>query len=445
MSVGTVIRGFRQSRVTGWLRERPAWTVAGWAMLAAFTAYGSMYAFRKPFSAATYTGAFAGIDYKTLLVLAQLTGYTLSKFLGIKFVSEATPRRRGMMVLGLIGFAELSLILFAVVPAPWNAGCLFLNGLPLGMVWGLIFAFLEGRRVTEWMVLGLSLSMIFSSGWVKAVGLHSMASWGIDEFWMPAFTGMIFLPPLILSLWMLAMLPPPDAADVAARTLRCPMDREARHAFLRRYWPGVTLLVAGYMLLMTYRDVRDTFQVDVLHDLGVAASAGQLAGIETRVGIAVMITIGLFSLIRSNRHAFNACCGLIAAGGLLTGAATAWWQAGHLDPQLWMAASGVGLYASFIAYQAIVFERLLASLKVVGTAAFLITLCDSHGYLTTIGLYFFKVFGGVEIRWVKVLTLGGYGLGVLLPLLMMLSMFAFGRGRPAGNLPVTGPAPLPER
>lgn len=396
-------------------------------MIAAFTAYGCMYAFRRPFTAAQYAGEFWGLDYKTLLVLAQLAGYTISKFLGIKFVSEATAARRVFMVLGLIGVAELALLLFAVTPSPWNAAWLFLNGLPLGMVWGLIFAFLEGRRVTEFMALGLSLSLIFCSGWTKAAGLYVMQAWSISELWMPVVTGALFMPLLLLSLWMLAALPPPDAADVAARTLRQPMDRAARRAFLRRYWCSVSLLIGGYMGLMTYRDVRDTFQVDILHELGVAASAGQLAAIETQVGIAVIIALGFFALIKCNQRAFAVCCGLIALGGLLTGAATWLLQRAELSPQAWMTLTGIGLYAAFVPYQAILFERMLANLRVAGTAAFLIAVCDSYGYLSTISLYCFKVFGSTRVSWVELLSMGGYALSILVPFTALTALIVLAR------------------
>ncbi len=49
------------------------------AAIAAFITYLSMYAFRKPFSAGTFDGLFLwGIDYKILLIISQLIGYTLS-------------------------------------------------------------------------------------------------------------------------------------------------------------------------------------------------------------------------------------------------------------------------------------------------------------------------------------------------------------------------------
>jgi hypothetical protein len=35
-----------------------------------------------------------GVGYKTVLVTAQVLGYTLSKFFGIKVVAEVQPHRR---------------------------------------------------------------------------------------------------------------------------------------------------------------------------------------------------------------------------------------------------------------------------------------------------------------------------------------------------------------
>jgi hypothetical protein len=55
----------------------------------------------------------------------------------------------------LIAAGEIALLLFGFVPRPWNAVCLFLNGLPLGMVFGLVLGFLEGRQLTEALAAGL--------------------------------------------------------------------------------------------------------------------------------------------------------------------------------------------------------------------------------------------------------------------------------------------------
>ncbi|HSJ02436.1 MAG TPA: DUF5690 family protein, partial [Verrucomicrobium sp.] len=229
------------------------------AAAAAFTTYTCMYAFRRPFTVGTYEGLTVfGADYKSVAVVVQIMGYMMSKFVGIKVVSETKPERRVALILTLIGISALGLLLFASLPPPWNVVGLLINGLPLGMIWGLVFGFLEGRRVTEFLGLGMSLSVIFSSGWVKSAGgwlLH----FGVPEFWMPLTTGLLFVPPLCLAVAVLGCLPPPDQADRAARSTRVPMDKAARRAFLRQWWPGVVMLTGAYLCLMTYRDVRDTF------------------------------------------------------------------------------------------------------------------------------------------------------------------------------------------
>src|SRR5215469_10740626 len=119
---------------------------------AGFSAYFAMYAFRKPFTAATFEavpGWGFALDYKIALVVAQVAGYALSKFIGVKVISEIEARNRARAILALIGVSWLALVAFALLPAPWNVIALFVNGLPLGMIWGLVYGYMEGRRVSE--------------------------------------------------------------------------------------------------------------------------------------------------------------------------------------------------------------------------------------------------------------------------------------------------------
>lgn len=109
------------------------------ASLAAFITYMSMYAFRKPFTASTYEGlSLWGLDYKILLIISQMIGYTLSKYLGIKYVAELNERNRVWVLIGLMSLALLSLLLFGLIPYPYNLPLMFVNGLPLGMIWGVV-------------------------------------------------------------------------------------------------------------------------------------------------------------------------------------------------------------------------------------------------------------------------------------------------------------------
>src|SRR5262245_66530267 len=79
-----------------------------WCVVAAFGAYGCMYAFRKPFTAGTFSTEPFAAGFKTWLVLAQVLGYTISKFIGIKVIAEMRPERRVMILLGLVAFSDLA-------------------------------------------------------------------------------------------------------------------------------------------------------------------------------------------------------------------------------------------------------------------------------------------------------------------------------------------------
>src|ERR1700753_3778946 len=126
-------------RFRAWVAAAPAPVFALYGGSMAFGAYFAMYAFRKPFTVASYADAAPVlVEYKIALVIAQVFGYALSKVAGVKVISEMPPHRRAAAILALIGAAEICLILFALIPTPWNIACLFANGLMLGMIWGLV-------------------------------------------------------------------------------------------------------------------------------------------------------------------------------------------------------------------------------------------------------------------------------------------------------------------
>ena len=162
-----------RSRITTWLEQAPAPVMNLYAVVVAFAAYSCVYAFRKPFTAATFEGLhFAGtqIELKTALVVSQIIGYGLAKYAGIKYVTEASRARRAWMVAALIAWAELAMVLFAILPTEWKVAAMLLNGFPLGMIWGLMVRYLEGRRTSDILLAGLACSFIVASG--KAASRH---------------------------------------------------------------------------------------------------------------------------------------------------------------------------------------------------------------------------------------------------------------------------------
>jgi hypothetical protein len=379
----------------------------GYVVALAFSAYFCMYAFRKPFAAAKFESLYflgTQIELKTAFVISQILGYALSKFIGIKVCSEANRGRRAPMLIGLVIVAELALVLFAVLPQDWKVVAIFFNGLPLGMVWGLVVLYLEGRRTSEILLAGLSVSYIVASGVVKDFGLALMAGDGlfgiealrfpvaVSEFWMPAAAGLIFLPFFIAAVCLLNLAPEPTTLDVAERTERVPMYREERRDFLRRFAPGIVMLVTAYFFLTAFRDFRDNYQVDVLRELGYNSDQHKsaISVMEFRVAIGVLAALAALFLIHNNRHALMGVFAMMIAGVVLLGGATALWQAGRISGLWWVMLLGFGVYFTYVPFGSVLFDRLIASTRVAGTAVFAIYVADALGYTGSIIVQLYK-------------------------------------------------------
>ena len=392
---------------------------------AAFCTYACMYAFRKGITAVTFEGmAFAGIGYKTWLITAQVLGYAVSKGLGVKYVSEMSPGRRAGNMLGLVGAALLALLGFALVPAPYNIIFLFLNGLPLGMVYGITLGFLEGRRQTDALVAGLTASFIFASGFVKTVALSIKSGWGVSEFWLPFVTGSLFVLPMLGSVYALTLLPPPTADDRALRTERKPMSQPDRRAFVRNFGPGLVLLIMSYVLLTAFRDFRDNFGPEILRDAGVE-NPGIFARTETLVAVGVLVVMALLQRVTDNFRAFVLLNGIMLAGGALVGLSTWAYSVEMLSPGTWFLLTGLGLYMGYVPCNGLYFERLVAAFRYVSTVGFIVTLADWYGYLGSVGVLLYKNFGQGDISFRQFFMYGAYTLAVLYSVLVVISFLYF--------------------
>ena len=230
----------------------------------AFMAYTGMYAVRKSFLAGQFEGveAVSGFHFKTLLIIGQVLGYMVSKFIGIRLVPEIPPYKRFGAIVGLVGFGLLMLLAFAYVPVPLKPLAMFLNGLPLGMIFGLVLVYLEGRKNSELLAAGLSATFIFSTGLVKSTGIWLMQGFQISEWMMPFDTGAVFFPMLLIAAYGLNKSKPPTAIDKKLRTERVPMDKKARLDFMKKHGAVFFVLVLVYVLLTVVRDFRDNFIVE---------------------------------------------------------------------------------------------------------------------------------------------------------------------------------------
>lgn len=397
-----------------------------YATLVAFCLYTCIFAFRKTFTVGTFEGlAYWGVSYKVWLIIAQVIGYGLAKFIGIKVISELPAFKRARGILIMISVAGISWLFFAITPAPYNIFFLFTNGLPLGMGWGLVFGYLEGRRVTEVLGAGLSVSFIFSSGFAKSVGKFVMNNWGTSEYWMPFVSTCLFLFPLLLFLWLLDKLPPPSALDEEMRTRRQPMNAVERKKFMLAFAPGLVLLILTYMLLTAFRDFRDNFSADVWKSLGYGSSAEIFTKTEVPVTIVILVIMGSIMFIKNNRAALIINHLLILLGMVLVGVSSFLFDRALISAPVWMIMLGLGLYLGYVPFNSILFDRLIATFKYVSTVGFLIYLADAFGYLGSIGVMMYKEFGQASLSWLDFFVGAGYVMSVTGSVLIIGSMVYF--------------------
>ncbi|MEO1652793.1 MAG: DUF5690 family protein, partial [Bacteroidota bacterium] len=398
-----------------------------YAILAAFGTYFCMYAFRKPFTVATFEEyQFWGFhNFKIVLVLSQALGYTLSKFIGIGLISSLSPGKRIWYLLAFIGMAQLALLGFALVPPPFNTFMLFINGLPLGMIWGIVFSYLEGRKTSEVLGAGLSVSFIVSSGAVKSIGKYVMDAWGFNEQWMPFITGSIFILPLLFFAFLLDQIPAPSQEDQKARTQRPPMSRSEKVAFFRRFSAGIISLVIFYMLLTAFRDFRDNFMAELWIALGYGESDEIFTQSELIVSLFVLLILGSMMLIRNNKKAFFIYHLIILFSVLLVALSTFLFEQKLMSPFIWMVMVGLGLYLAYVPFGCLLFDRMIAAFRSPANAAFLIYIADAFGYLGSIGILIYKDFGQPDLSWLAFFINTAYILSLVGLICLIFSFIYF--------------------
>jgi len=356
-----------------------------------------------------------GLDFKTAIVITQVAGYMCSKFYGIKFISELKKMGRGKLIILLILISWFAWLLFALIPPPYNFWTLFLNGFPLGLLWGVVFSYVEGRRTTDFISAALAVSFIFGSGVAKSTASWVMETGRINEYWMPFFVGVIFFFPLLLFVFLMERIPSPDSRDIELRTIRVPMNREKRKAFLRNYLPGLVALTLIYILVTILREVRDNYMADMWRESGELFQSGVFVQTETIISLIMLVMIASMIVIRNNFKALAITHGIMAGGFILSSASTLLYLSGNLSMFGWTTSMGLGLYMVYIPFNSLLFDRLIAAFRIAGTVGFLIYVADSFGYLGSVAVLISKSVFKLEMHWLHfyqnlVLAMGAIGL-----------------------------------
>lgn len=394
------------------------------AGVTAFFTYMCFYPFRRAYTAATYEElSFWGVNFKILIITAQVLGFAVSKGLGIKYVSEMLPAKRSRNLLVMIALSWVCYLFFALVPAPFNLIFIFMASLPLGMVYGTILGFLEGRKTTDLLVAVLTASFIMGSGFAKSIGKWVMTTLEVSQFWMPFVACAIMIIPFSFCAWLMGQIPPPTEADKENRTERKPMQKADRKAFIKEFALSMFIFVVSYILLTTFREFRDNFAPEIWKLLGYGNNSAIFTQTETPIAITVLLIMASMRWVQNNYKAFVIIQLLMLAGGLLIGISTLLFQQKILSPVVWLTTLGLGVYMAYAMCNSLYFERMIAAFKKAGTVGFLITFADYYAYLGSILVLFYKNFFQKSINYLDFFIILSYCISIIYVVLVGLSMW----------------------
>ena len=397
-----------------------------YASLTAFVVYTCMYGVRKPYTVSTYEGLEQfGISYKVVLVSSQVFGYMLSKFIGIRFIAEVKPRSRPSFIIGLILIGWAALFLFAIVPFQFKFIFLFINGLPLGMIWGLVFGYLEGRRVTDILGAILATSFIISSGIAKTVGQYFLLKLSVNQWWMPFLVASVFLIPLFICTYFLSKIPVPDHDDCLQRTPRSPMHGKARMNFLKEYALLLVAPVVSYMLLTALRDFCEDFAVELWNETGNSGQYFLFVQTSTISGFIVLFIVAGIVLLQNHFKAFSIIHILVGLGFLGLIMSTISFQQGWIDAVIWMVIATTSLYLGYVACNSFFYERFVAAFQIKGNVGFLMYISDAFGYLGTVFVLLLKEYFNFQTNWVQFFSTAFLYVGFFGIIFISLSLYLF--------------------
>jgi MFS family permease len=298
-----------------------------------------------------------------------------------------------------VALAELALVFFGLLPQPFNVFALFFNGLALGCMWGVIFSFIEGRKVTDILASLLGVSMAVSSGMAKSMGLFVVNTFGVTEFWMPALIGGLAFPLLILMGWSLNKLPQPTDEDRALRSERVTLNGEQRRQLFKSYMPLLIMLFFANLFITILRDIKEDFLVNII-DVSTISS-WLFAQVDGMVTLIILGIFAMMSLINSNYRVLQVLLAMVIGGAGTISYLAFNYDALQLPTLYWLFLQSLSLYIVYLSFQTLFFERFIACFKIKGNVGFFIATIDFIGYTGTVCVLLFKEFCSPDINWME--------------------------------------------
>ena len=338
------------------------------------------------------------VDRQSALALAQSLGYFFSKIPAIALMSSSMFFNNRQAVISALYvvtaiFCGVGFIIFDNAPIGQSVA-VGLSSLTVGMVYGGMISYAEGRGNTEIVVAALNLCLVLAGGLARVVGT-ALVNTRMKVQYVPGAACLIGLVVGLFLLDVLAHMPPPSRKDQERRGVRRAMTSEERWTFLKKYALGIFLSLIAYSALTSIRSFRDYFALELYTELngGQAPAASTYFLADFPGSLAVCCCLAMLSGVKSNRQAAGFMMAFMILGVVILGCGTLLHSHGLIGGMSWQVMSGVGIYTSYLVMGTAFFERLLAASGSEGTIVFLQFISDGCGWLGTIAILFWKNLG----------------------------------------------------
>ena len=143
---------------------------------------------------------------------------------------------------------------------------------------------------------------------------------------------------------------------------------------------------------------------DMWRESGIVFEANVFAKTETLISLAILAMIATMVIIKNNFRAFIISHWIMLLGFVLSGTVTLLFLQGIVSMFNWMTLVGLGLYMTYIPYNSLLFDRMLATFKFAGTVGFIIYVADAFGYLASVTVLLSKTIFNLQINWLNFYT-----------------------------------------
>jgi len=253
----------------------------------------------------------------------------------------------------------------------------------------------------------------------------SIEYWKVTEIYTPFVTGLLYIPLLVLAVWMLTKIPPPSAAENASRGERVSLNGKERKALFKKFLVGLVAITVINLLLTILRDVKDNYAVEILRTVKPGFKPAIFAQMETVAAVIVLLLLLLLTGFKNHFKSIAAHHAAIFCGLVLVLLSVFFLHQQLFDPVVNLILFTIGLYVCYNTLQCLFLDRFIAAFKIKGNIGFFFYFMDSIGYLGSCFIIVNKEIFSPKLNWLSYFISVSAVLGVIGILCTIISWVYF--------------------